>query len=84
MLYSPLVWRGFDKIMPQLRLNWSLSTRSSLIHFGCIGVAPPRLFTLLAKGGVNSQGRATPMQAKWIKPDLYEQYEQLYPSKFYV
>ena len=40
MLYSPLVWRGVDKIMGQLCLNWSLSTRSSLIHFGGIAVAP--------------------------------------------
>ena len=32
--------------------------RSSLIHFACIGVAPP------------SRGGETPMQAKWIKLDL--------------
>ena len=41
-----------------------ISGRSSLIHFACIGVAPPQLFMLQA------QGEATQTQAKWIKLDL--------------
>ena len=41
-----------------------ISGRSSLIHFACIGVAPPQLFKSQA------QGEATQTQAKWIKLDL--------------
>ena len=40
--------------------------RSSLIHYACIGVAPLDW----SCRGVISRGGATPMQAKWIKPDL--------------
>ena len=54
--------------------HWNLSiwfgTRSSLIHFACIGVASRRLLMPQAKGGVESRGEATQMQAKWIKLDL--------------
>ena len=41
------------------------NTRSSLILFACIGVAPPQLFTPCDQ----SRGETT-MQAKWIKLDL--------------
>ena len=49
---------------------WQLY-RSSLIHFAFIEVAPPQLFTPLAKGPRCEQLRgATPIQAKRIKLDL--------------
>ena len=56
------------------------SARLSLIHFACIGVAPPRLFTPLFACSVNSQGGATPMQAKWIKLDPILHYTQTRPT----
>ena len=42
-------------------------TRSVLIHFACIGVAPPRLVT---RRDDQSRG-TTPTQAKWIILDLH-------------
>ena len=41
--------------------------RSSLIHFACIGVAPPRLFT---PQDLTVEGEQLQKQAKWIKLDL--------------
>ena len=55
----------------------TFNPRSSLIrHFACIGVTPLRRFRSQAKAckacGLYSRGRATPMQAKWIKLDVFQ------------
>ena len=66
---TPILFRTFK--MPFQQSVWAIivflyyKTRSSLIHFASIVAAPPRLFTVQ-----NSQGGATPMQAKRIKLDL--------------
>ena len=64
-----VMWNYFTSYNMPKPYQWS---RVNLIHFACIRVAPPRLFTprAFSKPGVTSRGRATPMQAKWIKLDL--------------
>ena len=45
--------------------------RSSLIHFACVGVAPPILVTPQAKGGdMTSRGEQLQFRHNWIKLDL--------------
>ena len=54
----------------------TFNPRSSLIHFACIGVTPLQRFKSQAKAckacGLYSRGRATLMQAKWIKLDVFQ------------
>ena len=55
--------------------SWG-QTRSSLIHFAGIGVAPPRLF--------EPQREVTPMQAKWIKLDLRPDNPMIAPTHLHT
>ena len=54
-----------NDIVSYLLLPKFVSPRSGLIHFACIGAAPPRLFRRVA-----IRGGAAPMQAELIKLDL--------------